>query len=379
MAPTVLRRNDTDPLRKYWWVVLLLVLAAGGGVLSMMRSGDGAGGGGAADSASGMSATEQSLDSIDQGLSSLASPGGPISLSMDGSYRRREDGAGSQKSSLYEAPGAGSAAPPGAAASVSTAGSAAGEGGSGSLAEALKSVAKRASKAENKGWGDAVARSGFSPGAKLKAMSGLGAGGGGAGSSANLAVGGLAGGGFSGGGSGPASGGTMLSGDGGSMGPPKVRKGGHNQAFDILKQVEKNVAKSAGVGSDLAANLGARGYDGASLKTAAGAPGLSGLPGAGGQVVGKLDAIPENLKLDDPKLQKKDIKVPEVGKDKDAQKTGMDMEQMMMMMLVQAAIGGIAGPMFGAVGMGIANGVFGANMKGTYNFGPGGAGTGTTK
>lgn len=326
----------------------------------MMRSGDGAGGGGAADPASGMSATEQSLDSIDQGLTSLASPGGPILLSMDGSYRRKDEAGSTQKSSLYVAPGAGAAAPASAAA-LSTAGSAAGEGGS--LAEALKSVAKRPSKAENKGWGSAVARSGFSSGVKLKAMSGLGTGGGGAGSSANLAVGGLAGGGFAGGGSGPGSGGTLLSGDGGPMGPPRVRKGGHNQAFDVLKQVEKNASKSAGAGADLAANLGARGYDGASLKAAAGAPGLSGLPGTGGQVVGKLDAIPENLKLDDPKLQKKDIKVPEVGKDKEAQKTGMDMEQMMMMMLVQMAIGGIAGPVFAGIGMGIANGVFGANVR----------------
>lgn len=369
--PTVLRRTDNDPLKKYWWVVLLLVLAAGGGVLSMMRSGEGAGGGVAATpSDEGMSASEQSLDSIDQGLTSLASPGGPVDLSMGGTYRRKDDSASSQKSSLYESPA--SNLTPGApvTATVSESASAAGS----SLAEALKSVAKRPSKADNKGWGDAVARSGFSAGVKLKAMSSLGTGGGGGGSSASMGVGGL-GPSSSGGGSAPGSGSTMLSGGGGGAGGPKIRKGGHNQAFDVLKQVEKNSLLAKGAGAEAAANVNARGYDGASLKTNSGAPGLSGFA-SGGQVVGKLDAIPENLKLDDPKLQKKDIKVPQVGKDKEVPKTGMDMEQMIMMMLVQAAIGGIAGPMFGAVGMGIANGVFGANMKGTYNFGPGGANTG---
>lgn len=370
---TVLRRTDNDPLKKYWWVVLLLVFAAGGGVLSMMRSGEGdAGGSSGASSGEGMSASEQSLDSIDQGLTSLASPGGPVDLSMGGTYRRKDESASSMKSSLYESPS--SNLTPGAPLSAAVSESASAAGSGSNLAEALKSVAKRPSKADNKGWGDAVARSGFSPGTKLKAMASMGTGAGGGGSSANMSVGGLAP--SSGGGSAPGSGSTLLEGGGGSAGGQKIRKGGHNQAFDVLKQVEKNSLLAKGAGAEAAANVNARGYDGATLKTNSGTPGLSGLA-SGGQVVGKLDAIPENLKLDDPKLQKKDIKVPEVGKDKEAAKTGPDMEQMIMMMLVQAAIGGIAGPMFGAVGMGIANGVFGANMKGTYNFGPGGANTGT--
>jgi len=75
MSPTVLRRTDGDVTRKYWWVILLCVLAVGGGSLVMMPKTGGSGPG--TDPAAG-TASEQSLESIDDGLKTVGAPGGPL-------------------------------------------------------------------------------------------------------------------------------------------------------------------------------------------------------------------------------------------------------------------------------------------------------------
>ncbi|MBI5202537.1 MAG: hypothetical protein HY925_13180, partial [Elusimicrobia bacterium] len=90
MSPTVLRRTDGDVTRKYWWVILLVILAVGAGSLTMMPK---TGGGPATDPAAG-TASEQTLESIDEGVATVGAPGGPINLSMEGSgaYRRKSEG-----------------------------------------------------------------------------------------------------------------------------------------------------------------------------------------------------------------------------------------------------------------------------------------------
>lgn len=364
MPPTVLRRTDGDVTRRYWWVILLLVIVIGAVSLVMMPKGSGPGAGGA-DGAAGL-ASEQSLESISDGLNTAGAPGGPINLSMEGTgaYRRHGDDAdgGGQKSSLYGSQPSATAAGP--TAKVAEAGSSAAAGGS--LAEALKKVASsKPMKDDNKGWGSAAVRTGFTPPkASFSGLAGPGGGGGG-GSGASLGVGGVAAP-FGLGGSNPGSGGTVgLGSAGGGAGGFKVRKGGHNQAFDNLKQVQNVAAKAAGAAGDLANNMGSRSYDGATAR--AGLPG--GAAATGGSVVGGPDAVPENLKLDDPKLQNKKIEVPAIGKDKSADPQA-DMERQIMMMIMMAAIGGIAGPMFGAVGVGMANMLFNQDMKATYNLAP---------
>ena len=356
MSPTVLRRTDGDVTRKYWWVILLCVLAVGGGSLVMMPKTGGSGPG--TDPAAG-TASEQSLESIDDGLKTVGAPGGPLNLSMDGTgaYRRKDaEASATMKSSLYE-PRA-SALTTGTPV-VATAGTAA-EGGS--LADALKKIASsKPSKEDNKGWGAAAVRTGFTPpkASFSGGLSGLsGGGGGGGGSGASMGVGGGGSTAFGLGGSNPGSASTIGGAAGLGGGLPKVRKGGHNQAMDILKKVETLASGSAGAGGDLANNLNSRAFDANTAKSALGGTGSA----LGGASVGS--GVAENLKLDDPKLNSKKIEVPVVGNDKPADPQG-DMEKQIMMMVITMAIGGIMGPMFGAMGTGMANMMFGTNM--TFN------------
>lgn len=363
MPPTILRRTESDVSRRYWWVILIVLLALGAVSLVMLPKGSGPGPAGG-DGSAGL-ASEQGLESIDDGLKTIGAPGGPINLSMEGAgaYQRRDGSDAGQKSSLYESPTA--AVGPGAAATVSEAGSSA---SGGTLAEALKKVASsKPDRSDNKGWGSAAVRTGFSrPQAKFNSLSGPGGGGGGGGSGASLGVGGVTNP-YGIATSNPGSGSTVgLGAGGGGGGDFKVRKGGRNQAFDHLKQVQNVAGKAAGAGGDLAANLGSRGFDAASAR---GGLAGGGTAASGGSVVGGPDAVPENLKLDDPKLQNKKIEVPAIGKDKSANPRA-DMERQMVMMLMMAAIGGIAGPMFGAIGVGMANMMFNQNMKATYNIAP---------
>ncbi|MBI4423018.1 MAG: hypothetical protein HY554_04795 [Elusimicrobia bacterium] len=357
---TVLRRSDGgDPLRRYWWLILLVVVIGGGGALLGTRR---PGTEPAPDPELGPG-SDQSLESIGAGLPTIGAPGGALNLSMEGSYRRQDEANSTQKSSLFEAP----APAPGAGAPVvASAAAASAEGGS--LADALKKVASAKPSRENKGWGDAIVRTGFAPPrAKFSALSGPGGAAGAGGSSgASFAARsvttpfGL-----------PASNPGLAAGSGAGvagLGGPKVRKGGRNQAFDLLKQVEKTAGQAMQANADLASNLGNRGFDGGAKAAPSLAP-AGGVPLGHGGVAGRLEGVPENLKLDDPKLQKKELKVPEIKAEKDAP-AGPDMSQMLTMMLMQMAIAGIAGPMFGAIGMTMAS-AMGANMYGSnFNFGP---------
>lgn len=364
MSVTVLRRTDGDLTRRYWWVVLLLVLAAGGGALLLMRGGPG--GGGPTGELAG-SSSDQSLDSIDQGLRTVGAPGQPLNLSMDGAgaYKRKDDPLAGQKSGLYEAPT--TALNAGAPVSVSQAGSAAAEG---SLAAALKKVASSTpAKGGNKGWGGASVRTGFTPPKATFGSMGSSSGGGGGGSGASLGVSGGSGGtpfGISG--SNPGSASTMGGVGGGAS---KLQKGGYNQAFSNLKQVENVASKAGGAGGDLGSNLGARSFDGGAQRV-----GLqSGNAADSGASV--ASGVPENLKLDDPNLQKKQIDVPGITKEKDAGNKDQ-LERQIMMMLLTAAIGGIAGPMFGAIGVGMTNALMGTDMKMNYNYNAGNSATSST-
>ena len=362
MAIDVLRRGEPDFTRRYWWVLLLLVFAVGG-VAWLVTGPGGRGLGGGASGPSG-AAQDQSLGSIDDALRSAGAPGAPVDLSMEGAgaYRRHDDSAGAQRSSLFErsstALNIGSPLGVGSA-SRARAGAGSASVGSSSLANALRNVAN-AKPGPSKGWGDEKARTGFTPGkANFGSFSGLGGGGGGSG--AGSSGGGSAGTPFGIAGANPTSAGTI---GGDAAGGRKIRKGARNQAFDMLKQVQQTANASTRMGVEGASNLNASGFDGGS-KSNAGVAGAGGA-GTGDGSVGEGDGVAGNLKLDDPKLQKKNIDVPVVPPSKDAET--MDMSKMIMMMVVQMAIAGILGPVFGGIGAGIAGAMTGTTQPmPTYN------------
>ncbi|MBI5200400.1 MAG: hypothetical protein HY925_02340 [Elusimicrobia bacterium] len=127
--------------------------------------------------------------------------------------------------------------------------------------------------------------------------------------------------------------------------------------MDLLKKVETVASASAGAGGDLASNLNSRSFDGNSAKSALGGQGTA---ASGGALVNS--GVAENLKLDDPKLNKKELKVPEIKGDKPADPQA-DLERQLMTMVITMAIGGILGPTFGAMGTGMANMLFNQNMQ----------------
>ena len=71
------------------------------------------------------------------------------------------------------------------------------------------------------------------------------------------------------------------------------------------------------------------------------------------------ESSPQNLKTSDPKLSKRDIKVPDVGEEDEVKNPEADMEAEMMKLIMSAAISGILGPVFKGIGDGVTAGLFG--------------------
>lgn len=357
--PSLVMRPGNDPLKRYWWAVFGLVLAAGGGAILTLaqRQGGLSGGRPAAD--------EQSLDSIAgagaaPGAAGLQAPGNPLDMPSEGAggaYAGKPKDLSSPESMLYQpAFGPASSGAPIAASEAQAL-------KDGKLAEALSRVAHAGRKPDGKGWGGEAPRTGFSvPRANFGALSGLGGAGGG---------GGQSGAGYSA----PVS--AFSAGPGGAAGRPSIGAGGpggdlksavkegKNQNLNFLKQAEALASKAAmAVKADAAAGLAGRSFDASAAR-----PGLGGSAG-GGAAGGIGEGVPDNLKANDPKLQRRDLtppKPPEPSKLKSKEELEQEAEQKLEEMLISAAVGGILGPIFGGVGAGLA-GAFGlpASSGGSY-------------
>lgn len=348
--PTIGRKDD-DLLRKYWWVVLLFFVFVGGGTL-MLMSGGGAGDGSLPTGAgeSGLQASNQSLESLDLVSNPTGAPGAAMSLSMDGSYKRRSSPDDAPTSSLYQAPisAVNSGSPITDAATALKA--------KGSLGEALKKVAESSSsassKGKNKGWGDAAVQTGFTVGkGKFAPMSsGLGGSGGGGSSGASFSSGATA---FGSGRSNPGAANTTGLPAFGNPNRGRINAG-TNETLNALKKLDQTT-KSAANAKDLAsaANYNSRGFDATASKPSGGGAPLASI----GSVNGQLDGVPGNLKLDDPRLQNKEFKPPEIKKEEEVKDPNLEMEKMITQMLLQAVIGGVLGPVFGGIGSAIAGGM----------------------
>lgn len=334
--------------RQAWWGVLALLLLMGGWVARPMLR---LGAPGEAEVPGGLTPSEQSLEVLDKIPLGPGAPGAPIDLSMDGaSSPHRPSASGLASLDLAPVPGAPRA--PGTADKEKglSAGAQGGKEDS-SLAAALKKAAgigkTRDAAADPSGWGGRRARTGFSPPrANFGGMGGLGGSGAGGGTGASGAsVPASAVNPFGAGSSSPGE--SAAAGmESGPLSSPRI-KSGTNRAFSFLKGADAKAQLAAASPSlERSAGYGSKTYDAGGVGgalTNAGAPGGVGL-GRG---------VPDNLKINDPKLaDKKEIIPPAVPEAEEVK--GDDWQQMVTMMLLQAAIGGILGPVFGGVGMAMA-------------------------
>ena len=324
IAPRQAVSDADDPFKKYWWVILLGIAFTGIWLLMPMLGEKSVG------SDSYQSAKPKVEENVEQSLSS-ADAGNGIDLSMEGTGRqRKEDGA--LGSSLYMAPDE----PVPAAAAAGAAASATPGKASASLASALKKVS------EGTGW-DEKAQKGFkAPQLAGGSLSGMGAAGGG---KAGSAAGGL-------GAFGSRNANVGFGSTRGLSGDVKEQQAPRANGMGALKA-------TAGLAADAARNSsndGARGalsqgFDGGKPGSKIGGGGSGGAVLSGGYAA--LDAAPINLKLDDPKLNGKEIKPPEKPETADAGESAADdeaMAQQLAMQMVGIVVGGmIGGPVGGIV------------------------------
>ena len=310
-------KRKTDPFKKYWWV-LLLAFGATGGWFCLPFLDLGAGQGAAGGGAHGVSASEQSLDSLGN---PQGAPGQALDLSMEGAgaYKKKAQAADSQGSSLYQPPeGAARGAPVSQAAA------------SANLADALKAVSK---KSDSSGWGGAAHEKGFNaPRANFGGLSGLG--GGGSGSS-----------------------GASLSFDAFGTAKPQVgmtatrglgeRSQGASQAspgtMGSLKAAQSSGLAASGVHSgDAASALAGKVFDGSGGGTSISSPGPE------GGAYANLDAVPINLKPNNPVGNQTYNPVPGAVAPPN---TNGELMQMMLMALGSILIGGLIPGIGGQVAM----------------------------
>lgn len=261
----------------------------------------------------------QSLDSVDN---PSGAPG--LNLSMDGVKSRKSLSDQPVESMLYQAPAEAAA---GAAAAGAPLGAASG-GASGSLAQQLKDVGDK--KSASSGWGEKAQR-GFNAPHLGSSLSGFGGTSGGSGASAGVSAFGSSNAqiGF----------GTTkgLHEDGGA---DKAPAGGVAALRRVAAMSQQAAANRS---NDGATSGGSRIFDG----TKANAIGAPGGP-AGAATYEALDAAPMNLKLNDPKLQNKELKEP-AAVDVPSAAGGSDMGKQLAMMAATVIVGGVVGGMAGTM------------------------------
>ncbi|MFI5346936.1 MAG: hypothetical protein ACHQ51_11235 [Elusimicrobiota bacterium] len=305
---TVSVSADNDPYKKYWWLILVGFIFTGAWLcLPGMESSVGS---------THVSTTAAPDPKSEQNLDSVENPngaqGGALDLSMDGSKKRKDKDAETFESMLYQAPPEAGAAAPGAPLGAAS--------GSASLAQQLKSVGD-AKKKDEAGWTE-KAQSGFSsPRLNGSGLSGAGSSAGGSSASA--------GGSAFGSGSAQVSFGSTrgLNDDAGE----KASSGG----LAALRTAAKTAGQAAASRSNDSARAGVGSFfDGSKGRNA----GIGAVP-AGGGTYAALDAAPANLKLNNPELNKKEIKDPPGTPVPSA--ADNQMGKQLMMMAASALIGGM--------------------------------------
>lgn len=310
-----------DPYKKYWWAILAGFGLTGAWLCLPVM-----------DSSIGSARIDTSKPPTDAGgeqsLDSRENPSGApgLNLSMDGMKKHGAKGDEFVPSMLYQAaPDAPGALKDGAPFGSAT-GSAGASSASGSLADQLKKVgAKDAS-----GWAEKAQRGFDAPKLGGSGMSGLGSVGGG--SSAMASAGGVSAFGARNSEVGFGSAKGLRDDGGGAIGK------GTQASMGALKDMSKAVTGAAGArsGDTAVASLN-HAFDGAAKNGAIGPAGAA----AGGSYEA-LDQAPVNLKLNDPKLDAKEMKEPPPSAmPSNAKDSAQQMAQQMGMMLATAVVGGM--------------------------------------
>lgn len=302
-------RRDNDPFKKYWWVLLLAFGGVGAWLCSPLLESSGAVG---AVREQGLKSGEQSLDGLGN---PSGAPGGPMGLSMEGSYRKRKtDGPISSSLTL----------PPEANTPEAPAGKPSAASGSASLASALKEVSR---KTDPSGWGGAKVQKAFNaPRANFSGLSGLGSSSGG-GSGASLGA------------FGSAVAKTGYATTRGLGGGSELAAAGDGRTMRALKSASGPAGGAPSLGAvDLAAAQSARTFDGS---RGAGTIAGGGAAESGG-LIANLDSIPQNLKANDPKLQEFKFEPPP-SKVVEDDLSKEEAKKKMLMMIATMAVGGVVG------------------------------------
>lgn len=340
---SVIGRSGSDSFKEFGWIILVVALVIGFWLTSPMMSGTGSesvdivGSSGLGSSDSPIN--EQSLSSLDPQSNPQGAPGGVI----DPAAAARNKSAATTMSSLYQ-PAGGAAGEPVDAKKVAEMEKE--EGGMAGLSQAMAQVAKGGNAPDNS-WGGKKARTGFSrPKAKFGKV-GTTRGGGKGSSSAHLKVKKA----FGTGGD-P---GLSFGSGGGASGGPRRRmnkvdgSGAGNRGLQGLKNMNKMNLDSLKGKDERAASGGRRTFDASGGHSSA----MSALQAAGGAAgLAGDDGSPMNLKSNNyKKINKKEFEPPELkAKEVDKSDNKEYMQQKMMMMVLQAALTGIMGPIGGAVG-----------------------------
>lgn len=328
MARTITVVRGADPFKKYWWLILLLFTGIAGWICIPLM-GSSTGSGTVAVPQEGGLKGAQSLDGI---AGSGDAPGGALDMPAPGAAAKA---AAESASSLYQAPGDGKPAP----ASVEGV-SAPGH----SLADALKFVAHKggaaSASADPRGWGEAPRKAFTAPKANFGALSGFsGSSASGASSFSGGAAVGLTG--F--GANKPNTGLAQTKG----LQPGAVPDSVKGKAMDSLQHARDAAAQAAQQGNaDAARAMGGASFDGGRGMGSSVGGNMAGISATG--VYGALDAAPINLKPNDASLQswKVEPKAPPVPMPKTD--PNAEMKQMMMMMVMQVAMGGLMMALGGA-------------------------------
>jgi hypothetical protein len=307
-----------DPYKKYWVLILIGFILTGGWLCMPIM-----------ETSVGSTHVDTSKPAVDpnaaQSLDSVDNPSGAqgFSVSMDGlKHKMKSDEP--VESMLYTGPADAPAA--GAAAAGAPLGSS--SGSAGSLAQRLKDVGDKNKADASSSWGEKAQR-GFTAPHLGSSLSGAGSASGGAGASAGM---------------------SSFGSSNAQIGMGTTRglhdDGSADKAVGGVAALRKIAAASqqaaANRSGDGAVASGSRIFDGAKAQ-GIGSP----VGGAGSAAYAALDNAPANLKLNDPKLDAKEMKepaavdVPTAATDDTAKQLAM----MAVTMIIGGAIGGTAGSM----------------------------------
>ncbi|MDD5628467.1 MAG: hypothetical protein PHU21_05350 [Elusimicrobia bacterium] len=348
-------KKDNDPFKKYWWAILLGFAGVGAWVcMPLMDTSTGS----VSVRSRGLKTDNQSLDNMSN---PSGAPGSAYDLSMDGAGGKKK-GDGESTSSLYQAPPEAEtgAVAPGAPLTGSAPGPA-------SFANALKEVSRKTSASAS--WGNAKPQVAFTPPkGNFSSLSGLGGGGGGG----------------TGASAGPASMGAFGTGVSKTgMTTTRGLSGGEAGSSQGAKPIMGSLKGAAAQGQAALTTPSAdaaRAMSGASFDGSRGGSAIGGEKGAsaGGGAYAGFDAMPANLKANDPEANEYKYEAVPAKYAAETQDEGEQMKKAIMMMVISAVVGGVVtgvvGSVFGGAAGGAASGASGAAMSAALR--PQGSGSG---